>query len=51
MMENDRVVVWDVTDFAPVRAFDAVVVSLSGGAEFLPKGHAVEDGRSIVIDL
>jgi tetratricopeptide (TPR) repeat protein len=52
IIENDRVVVWDVTDSAPARAFDAVVVSLSGGAEFLPKGTPPKiSGRSIVIDL
>jgi tetratricopeptide (TPR) repeat protein len=52
IIENDRVVVWDVTDSAPARAFDAVVVSLSGSAEFLPKGTPPKiSGRSIVIDL
>ena len=52
IMENDRVVVWDVTDSAPARAFDAVVVSLSGNAAFLPKGEPPKiAGRSIVIDL
>ena len=52
IIENDRVVVWDVTDSAPVRAFDAVVVSLSGSAAFLPKGTSPKiDGRSMVIDL
>jgi hypothetical protein len=52
IIENDRVVVWDVTDSAPARAFDAVVLSLSGGAAFLPKGTPPKiAGRSIVIDL
>ena len=52
IIENDRVVVWDVTDSAPARAFDAVVVTLSGAAEFLPKGTPDKiSGRSIVIDL
>jgi tetratricopeptide (TPR) repeat protein len=36
IIENDRVAVWDVTDFAAERAFDAVVVSFSGRATFLP---------------
>jgi hypothetical protein len=52
IIENDRVVVWDVTDSTPARAFDAVVVSLSGSAEFLPKGTPPKIARrSIVIDL
>jgi hypothetical protein len=52
IIENDRVVVWEVTDSPPARAFDAVVVSLSGSAAFLPKGtHPKIAGRSIVIDL
>ena len=52
ILENDRVVVWDVTDSPPVRAFDAVVVSLSGSAAFLPKGTPPKiGGRSILIDL
>jgi hypothetical protein len=52
IIENDRVVVWDVTDSAPAREFDAVVVSLSGGAAFVPKGTPPKiAGRSIVIDL
>jgi len=52
IIENDRVVVWDVTDSPPARAFDAVIVSLSGIAVFLPKGTPPKiAGRSIVIDL
>jgi tetratricopeptide (TPR) repeat protein len=52
IIENDRVAVWDVTDSASARAFDAVVVSLSGSAVFLPKGALPRiAGRSIVIDL
>ena len=52
IIENDRVAVWDVTDSAPARAFDAVVVSFSGSATFLPKGTPLKiAGRSIVIDL
>jgi tetratricopeptide (TPR) repeat protein len=51
LLENDRVVVWDATDAAPARSFDAVVVSLSGSAAFLPKGTPPKiAGRSIVID-
>lgn len=52
IIENDRVVVWDITDSASVRAFDAVVVSMSGDAAFVPKGMPPKiAGRSIMIDL
>jgi hypothetical protein len=52
IIENDRVVVWEVTDSAPARPFDAVVVSFLGSATFLPKGTPLKiTGRSIVIDL
>ena len=52
IVENDRVVIWDVTDSAPARGLDAVVVSLSGSAVFLPKGATPKvAGRTIVIDL
>lgn len=51
-IENERVVIWDVIDSAPAQPLDAVVVSLSGNAVFLPKGTAPKiTGRSIVIDL
>jgi hypothetical protein len=52
LIENDRVVVWDVTGPTAAHPFDAVLVSLSGSAEFLPKGMTPKAaGRSIVIDL
>jgi hypothetical protein len=53
VIENDRVVVRDVTDFAAVQPFDAVVVSLpSGSVAFLPKGMTHKfAGRLVVIDL
>jgi tetratricopeptide (TPR) repeat protein len=52
IIENDRVLIWDVTDSAPAQAFDAVLVSLSGSAAFLPKGATPKfAGPSIVIDL
>lgn len=52
ILENDRVVVWDVTDSAPAQALDSVVVSFSGSAAFLPKGTSPKiTERSIVIDL
>jgi hypothetical protein len=52
IIENDRVAVWDVTDSAPAQPLDAVVVSVSGSAAFLPKGTPPKiTGRSIVIDL
>ena len=52
IIENDRVAVWDVTGSPAAQPTDAVVVSLSGNAAFLPKGTAPKlDGRSMVIDL
>jgi hypothetical protein len=57
VIDNDRVAVWDVTDLTTAQPLDAVVVSLSGSAAFLPKGTAPEiagrkiSGRSMVIDL
>jgi len=51
-IENERVVVWDVSDSAPAQPLDAVVVSLKGDAVFLPKGTAPKiTERAIVIDL
>jgi hypothetical protein len=51
-IENDRVAVWDVTGSAAAQPTDAVIVSLSGNAAFVPKGTAPKiDGRSMVIDL
>ena len=52
VIENDRVAVWDVNGPATALSFDAVVVSLSGSAVFLPKGSTPSIvGRSIVINL
>jgi hypothetical protein len=52
VIDNDRVAVWDVSDSATAQPFDAVVVSLSGSAAFLPKGGRPKiAGRSMVIDL
>ncbi len=52
LIENERVVVWDVTGSATAQPLDAVVVSLSGSAVFLPKGTPPKiSGRSMVIDL
>ena len=52
VIDNDRVTVWDVAGPATAQPFDAVIVSLSGSAEFVPKGKTPNDaGRSIVIDL
>jgi hypothetical protein len=51
LIDNDRVAVIDATRPA-AEPFDAVVVSLSGSAEFLPKGASPSIvGRSIVIVL
>jgi hypothetical protein len=52
VIDNDRVTVWDLTNPRILQPFDAVVVSLSGSAEFLPKGMTPKVAeRSIVIDL
>jgi tetratricopeptide (TPR) repeat protein len=52
IIDNSRVVVWDVTDSALPGGLDAVVVSLSGSAACLPKGAPLKNaGRSIVIEL
>ena len=51
-IENDRVIVWDVTGPTTAQPVDSVVVSLSGKAAFLPKATSPNvAGRSIVIDL
>jgi len=51
-IENDRVVVWDGRDSAPVQPLDAVIVFLSGDAIFVPKGTTSKIyGRFIVINL
>jgi len=56
-IDNDRVTVWDVAGPATAQPIDAVVVSLSGSAAFVPKGttpHLAGESaaaRSIVIDL
>ncbi len=51
VIDNERVTVYDVTS-AGAQPFDAVVVSFTGKAAFVPKGKAPKlDGRSLVIDL
>ncbi len=51
-IENERVIVWDVAGPTAAQPLDAVVVSMSGSAEFVPKGTAPKiGGRSFVIDL
>src|SRR5262249_3402086 len=51
-IDNDRVTVWDVDGSATAQPLDAVVVSFSGSAAFVPKGMAPKiTGRSIIIDL
>jgi hypothetical protein len=51
VIDNDRVTVLDVTT-ASAQPLDAVVVSLSGNATFVPKGMQPKlDGRSMIIDL
>jgi len=52
LIENDRVTVWDATGPTTAQPLDAVVVSLSGSAVFVPKGKTPNVSlRSIVIDL
>jgi len=52
IIENDRVAVWDVIGATAAQPSDAVVVSLSGSAVFLPEGTTPNvAGRSIMIDL
>lgn len=52
VIDNDRVSVLEVTGSTPAQPTDAVVVSLSGDAAFVPKGTAPNiTGRSFVIDL
>jgi hypothetical protein len=52
VIDNDRVAIWDVIDSATAQPFDAVVVSLSGSATFLPRGKSPKTaGRSMVINL
>ena len=52
VIDNDRVTVQDVSSSVSMQPTDAVVVSLSGSAAFVPKGTAPKiTGRSFVIDL
>jgi hypothetical protein len=52
LVDNDRVTVWEVSGPTAAQPLDAVVVSLSGGAAFFPKGaRPTVTGRSILIDL
>jgi hypothetical protein len=52
VVDNDRVTILDVAGPIAAQPFDAVVVSLSGSAVFLPKGTTPKiSGRSMVIDL
>jgi hypothetical protein len=52
VIDNDRVTVWDVTAPTPAQPLDAVVVSFSGNAVFLPKGTTPTiDGRTMIVDL
>lgn len=51
VIDNERVTVYDVTR-ADAQPYDAVVVSFTGKAAFVPKGTAPKlDGRSLIIDL
>ena len=51
-IDNDRVTVREVTDSASAQPLDAIAVSFSGTATFVPKGATAKTaGRAIVIDL
>jgi hypothetical protein len=52
VIDNERVTVLDVSNSTPAQPTDAVVVSLSGSAAFVPKGTTPNiTGRSFVINL
>jgi hypothetical protein len=53
VIDNERVSVLDVSGYStPAQPTDAVVVSLSGSAVYVPKGATSKiSGRSFVIDL
>jgi hypothetical protein len=52
VIDNDRVTVWDVNAPTTAQPLDAVVVSFSGNAVFLPKGATPKiDGRTMIVDL
>ena len=52
VIDNDRVTVWNVPASDTGRPSDAVVVFLSGNAEFLPKGTSIKiAGPLVIIDL
>jgi hypothetical protein len=49
-IDNDRVTVWDAN--VSVRPLDAVIISPSGSAEWVPKGTTPKTtGRALTIDL
>lgn len=51
-IDNDRVTVWEVRDSPLAQPLNAVVISFSGTATFVPTGTTPKtSGRSIVIDL
>ena len=52
VIDNDRVTVQDVSGYIAAQPNDAVVVSLSGTAAFMPKGSTANiSGRLFVITL
>jgi hypothetical protein len=52
VIENERVQVWDVADSLPAQPLNALVISFSGHATFVPKGKPLKiEGRSMVVDL
>ena len=52
VLENDRIAVWELPQPVAARPLDAVMVTLSGEAAFVPKGTVPKaGGRSFAIEL
>jgi hypothetical protein len=52
VVDNERVTVLDVPSVSTAQPLDAVIVSLSGSATFVPKGTTPKvNGRSMLIEL
>ena len=51
-IDNDRVTVWEMSGLMPARPGDAVIITSSGLAKFLPKGTTANiNPKYLVIDL
>lgn len=52
VIDNDRVIVWDIASPIAASSLDTVVVSSSGNAAFVPKGKTPQvGGQSLLIAL